>query len=384
MLFAVPARAQHEHHEPAPDGGWSWSVDSTVFLTGNFQTRKFRDFHQVESQNWLMGAASRKVGGGTFGLHGMLSFEPFTMRDLGSAQVFQTGETFEGAPLIDYQHPHDLIMGLSARFERPMGRAALLIGGGLVDEPVLGPTAFMHRASADLYPTAPLSHHQLDSSHITHGVVSAGVRAGPWQFEASTFHGREPDEDRVELDLGPLDSYAGRVSWKHAGVYAQVSAGRLEEPHRSEPGDVTRITASVEYVGRLLERASAVTVAWGRNREQLANEDGFLAEATLALWRRGTGYTRGEITDKHIIGAGAVHPPGFQHPHIISTVWALTLGYQHELWRGELARSGHTLSLGADATGYRVPPELKEPYGRPVSFHVYGRWQIGVMYPERP
>ena len=35
----------------------------------------------------------------------MLSFEPFTLRDLGSSQVFQTGETFGGAPLIDYQHP---------------------------------------------------------------------------------------------------------------------------------------------------------------------------------------------------------------------------------------------------------------------------------------
>ena len=71
----------------------------------------------------MMGVASRKVGAGGLTLHGMLSFEPFTLRDLGSSQVFQTGETFGGAPLIDYQHPHDLIMGLSAAYERPIARA---------------------------------------------------------------------------------------------------------------------------------------------------------------------------------------------------------------------------------------------------------------------
>lgn len=34
------------------------------------------------------------------------------MTTLGSPQVFQTGETFNDAPLIDYRHPHDLIMNL--------------------------------------------------------------------------------------------------------------------------------------------------------------------------------------------------------------------------------------------------------------------------------
>ena len=124
ISLAVPtaARAQHEHHQPAPDTGWAWSVESSAFLTANFQERKFRDFHQVESQNWLMAMGSRRVGTGTLTLHSMLSFEPFTLRDLGSSQAFQTGETFAGAPLIDYQHPHDLFMGLSAAY-RTAGRA---------------------------------------------------------------------------------------------------------------------------------------------------------------------------------------------------------------------------------------------------------------------
>ena len=226
LMSVVPAIAQHEHHQTPPDQGWGWAAESSMFLTGNIQERKFRDFHQVESQNWIMGVASHRIGAGGLTLHGMLSFEPFTLRDLGSSQVFQTGETFDGAPLIDYQHPHDLIMGLSAAYERPIARATLQLRGGLVDEPALGPTAFMHRASANLHPTAPLSHHQLDSTHITQGAVTAGVRVSAWQLETSAFRGREPDEDRTDLDLGPLDSYSLRGSWIR-GRHARAGVGRV-------------------------------------------------------------------------------------------------------------------------------------------------------------
>ena len=39
-------------------------------------------------------------------IHGDLDVqsEPFTLREIGSAQVFQTGETYQHLPLIDYQH----------------------------------------------------------------------------------------------------------------------------------------------------------------------------------------------------------------------------------------------------------------------------------------
>lgn len=32
----------------------------------------------------------------------------------GSPQTFQTGESYLGAPLINYQHPHEFVMGLGA------------------------------------------------------------------------------------------------------------------------------------------------------------------------------------------------------------------------------------------------------------------------------
>ena len=49
----------------------------------------------------------------------MFSFEPFTLKEIGSPQVFQTGETFRNARLIDYQHPHDLFSELSVAIHAP-------------------------------------------------------------------------------------------------------------------------------------------------------------------------------------------------------------------------------------------------------------------------
>lgn len=370
--FAADAHAQHEHHLPAtPDAGWTWAASGQAFLTANLQERRFRDFHQIESQNWFMGMGTRRVGRSTLTLHGMATLEPFTLRRLGSSQVFQTGETLDDAPLIDYQHPHDLVMGLSARLAVPVGGVTLLLRGGPVDEPALGPTAFMHRASAATNPTVPLGHHQLDATHITHGVVTAGVARGSWTGEASLFRGREPDEERRDLDLGALDSWSARLRWQRGGLQAQVSGARLRQPDAIELGDVTRLSASIEYAGQWRGRALAGTVTWGENRAAIGIEDAYLAEGVAALGARGAIYVRGELVTKHILTAGGRHPPGFEHPHIFSRVGALTGGYLHRLVNGPAGE----LSAGGDLTTYRVPSNLVEFYGHPVSMHLFLRWR---------
>ena len=115
--------------------------------------------------------------------------------------------------------------------------AAIIVGADLVGSPTLGPTAFMHRASARNNPQAPLSHHFLDSTHITTGVLRAGVEVGSFTFENSVFRGEEPDEDRLDIDQPRLDSWAGRVSWRRGPWQAQFSGGRLHEPEWFEPYD---------------------------------------------------------------------------------------------------------------------------------------------------
>ena len=61
-------------------------------------------------------------------------------------------------------------------------------------------------------PFPPIGHHWQDSTHISFGVLTAGVYTGWAKLEGSIFHGREPDEDRWDLDLGALDSWSARLS----------------------------------------------------------------------------------------------------------------------------------------------------------------------------
>ena len=227
---------------------WTWSWDANVFLDWNYQERKFTDFQRVESPNWLMLGTERPIGDGHTRLHTMLSLEPFTIQPLGSPQVFQTGETYQQAPLIDYQHPHDLFMDLGVTYTRPIGHRKLLAEVLVVGSPALGPPAFMHRPSAEENPTVPLGHHQMDATHISHGVVNGGVTQGEFTLEGLWFRGAEPDENRKDIEMGKLDSYSGRLSWRRAAWDAQVSAGHLKTPEYVEPFyDVTRLTASIGY-----------------------------------------------------------------------------------------------------------------------------------------
>jgi hypothetical protein len=374
LLSGATAAAQSEHQHQPPQGeearAWKWSWDANVFVGWNYQYRKFRDFQEIESQNWLMGATERPLGSANVRFHTMLSLEPFTMQALGSPQVFQTGETYQQAPLIDYQHPHDLFMDVGATWTRPTRDGRVFATLALVGAPAIGPEAFMHRASAAGNPTAPLSHHQLDASHISHGVATAGLVSRSLTIEGSVFHGAEPDENRKDIELGPLDSWAVRGRWNRRGWEAQVSGAYLTTPEWVEPfSDVVRLTASIGFTsadGRL-----AGLAAWGQNREVHGNLDGYLVEGTARPRPRQAVYARAELATKDILGAGGRHPPGFTHFHPLSRVGAFTLGYIYDIAESRAGRFG----IGGDVTVYYVPPNLENNYGRPASFHVFLRYR---------
>ena len=376
LVFATPALAQdhHGHQHDAPMGpGWTWASSARVYFGANLQERKFTDFYYVESQNWFMAEGSHRAGAGRFMLHTMISLEPVTLRRLGSPQVFQTGETLDGAPLIDYQHPHDFFMAIEARYERPVGeRGRVWLSAAPVGAVALGPTSFMHRASAVHNPTAPLAHHNLDSTHITRSVVSAGASHGALSIEASVFKGLEPDENRWDLDLGVPDSFAARVAWTSGAWRAQFSGGHLTTPDVVEPFvDVVQLTSSLEYSGSVRNRPLAVTIAVGRNREVYGNLDAALVEATWRPSARWVTYVRGEGVEKNILTAGGLHPPGFTHPHIFSTVGAFTAGLARDVYD---SRAG-SFSTGLDFTAHWVDPNLVDSYGEhPYSIHAFLRW----------
>src|SRR5262249_44850299 len=127
--------------------------------------------------------------------------------------IFQTGELANGIPIINGQHPHDFVMELGIVYQLPLAeRLTLNLLVAPRGEPTLGPPAFPHRPSASENPTATISHHYQDSTHISSSVVAAGINYGPVTLEASGFHGREPDEHRWGIEQGPIDSFAARIT----------------------------------------------------------------------------------------------------------------------------------------------------------------------------
>lgn len=194
--------------------------------------------------------AQRDVGGARLTLRSMLSLDAL-MGAKGYPSLLATGESADGVtPLVDRQHPHDLFMELAARVDVPLGKGLTgFVYGGPVAEPALGPSAFMHRSSAKYLPLAPITHHWFDSTHITFGVVTAGLYGDRWQIEGSAFRGREPDQHRWDIETPKLDSWSLRASWNPSSYWsAQASYGRLKSPEALEPGqDEARTTASVQY-----------------------------------------------------------------------------------------------------------------------------------------
>lgn len=368
--FAQDPQAGPAHQHDVTSEAWQWGVEATVFAGYNYQYRRFTDFDEFESQNWLMTTLAKSLNGAShLRIEAMFSFEPFTLRDIGSPQVFQTGETFGGAPLIDYQHPHDLIMNLGAEFSRSMGASTLSLQGYVVGPAPVGPPIFMHRPSAAENLQAPLSHHYLDASHITPGVVSIGLERGGFKVEAGAFHGQEPDEDRLDLDTAALDSYSVRLSWADGPWAVQLSGADLKTPERKSPYDATRVTASVSYFKGDANRSIAWLAAFGQNREVFGKLEAYLIEGTHRV-SKDVFFMRAESVDKDILDAG-FHPIGTAHTHRQSPVSALTLGYVRDL----TTRAWGTLGVGGDVTGYLVPDNLAESYGTPWSFHAFVRYR---------
>src|SRR5579871_4990187 len=107
------------------------------------------------------------------GPRGVGKAESVTSPHPGFPELFQTGETYHGEPLVDHQHPHNVFAELAAYYTLPISeKVTWELYGGPSAEPALGPVTYIHRASATEDPLAPLSHHLQDSTHTSFGVES--------------------------------------------------------------------------------------------------------------------------------------------------------------------------------------------------------------------
>jgi hypothetical protein len=374
--FASGQTAEHQH--PVGASSWHTMQDGVAWLNYNNQGGP-RGGEEFGSQNWWMGMATRAAGGGSLQLNLMLSLDPWTLGSDGYREIFQAGETLDDRPLVDRQHPHDFLMQASVAWRRPLVRGyALTLAGAPVGEPSLGPVAFMHRLSASENPTAPLSHHTFDSTHIAMGVLTAALDRGPFQVEGSVFQGREPDEQRWDLvDVGPLDSWSVRGWYRPNNAWAfQVSHGFLTAPEAFEEGNVRRTTVSGSWLRPHANGTTATTVAYGRNDKLRADYNALLAESTHTFGRNAV-YGRYEAlqVETDVLRFGT-HGGAGHHGHEDgaqtggNVLHALTLGGASRFGRW----SGWDVAAGADVTFYRVPEILQPTHGEgPRSFHVFIR-----------
>ncbi|MEO8137871.1 MAG: hypothetical protein ABI831_28330, partial [Betaproteobacteria bacterium] len=229
-----------------------WMVMTHAMLNGVYSWQGGdRGDEKAFVSGMLMGMARRDFASGdTLQFRAMLSPDPF-MGASGYPLLLASGETADGVThLVDRQHPHDLFMELSASYTHNISdHDSVFVYAGLPGEPAFGPPAFMHRQSTMDSPEAPISHHWLDSTHITFGVLTAGWVHGNWKIEASQFTGREPDQHRYDIESPTLDSTAVRLSWNPTERLAlQVSWADQHSPEQLEPDvDEARWSASAIY-----------------------------------------------------------------------------------------------------------------------------------------
>jgi hypothetical protein len=350
--------------------GWDLMAHGVVFIDYNQQGGP-RGEGKAESVNWAMLMQQHDLGGGTVLFREMLSAESLTSPHPGFPELFQTGETYHGQPLIDHQHPHNVFSELALQYTHPLAdKVSWLFYGAPAGEPALGPVAYVHRASAAELPMAPLSHHLQDSTHISFGVLTTGLVISRFRVEGSVFNGREPGEKRYEINFAPLDSWSTRLSIAPSRNWtAQYSYGRLEHPEALEPGSQRRQTASVEYVrpvtGKLGDGSWATSLIWGRVHKVADdhNLNGYTFESTLNFMSKNYAFTRLELVDKDELFPNNPLMPSYR-------IGAYTFGGERGLVQSKLWQ----FAAGADVTFYSKPASLNATYGNdPISFQIFLR-----------
>jgi hypothetical protein len=274
-------------------------------------------------------------------------------------------------------------MELSARYEVPVSRNwGVSLFAAPVGEPAIGPVAYMHRPSAQNDPFAPLGHHWMDATHITYGVITAGVFTRTVQLEGTWFQGREPDDDRYDFDFGGLDSYGGRLTINPASHWSMAASyGYLRSPEELHPDeDQHRLGASLLYTRRIAREGDwASALIYGANKNTAPGEPsrGFahsvLLESNAQLDDRNSIFGRAEWVQKS--AQDLVVPAA--DPETQFDVSSLVLGYVREV----AEYGGASLGFGIRGSVNFLPGALEATYGTrtPAGVALYARLRPSLL-----
>jgi hypothetical protein len=346
-----------------------WMLMGHVVLNGVYSWQDGpRGDEKAFLAGMIMGVARRDLANGdTIQFRGMLSPDPFMGRS-GYPLLLASGETADGVtPLVDRQHPHELVMELSGSYSHRLSPSdSVFVYLGYPGEPAFGPPAFMHRTSAMDSPEAPITHHWFDSTHITFGVLTAGYVRDDWKIEVSQFTGREPDEDRYDFDEPTFDSTSVRLSWNPTERWAlQASWADLESPEQLEPDvDETRWSVSAAYTMPLGEESYwSTTFIYGE--KDPSDEESLSGLAIETAYRPNPNWTffaRGEQVDSHDLAPD------------VETVAKVSIGAIRDF----RLRENVTFGVGALYSRNFVPGDLEPAYGGdPDGAMAFVRLRIG-------
>jgi hypothetical protein len=341
--------------------GRKWTAMLHGFVFGQYDYQDGpRGDEQFGSLNWGMLMATREVGGGWLQFRTMLSLDPATVTGRGYPLLLQTGESYRGEALRDRQHPHDFLMEVAALYERPVAAdLALSLYVAPSGEPALGPVAFMHRPSAMDDPVAPIGHHWQDATHITYGVITAGLFSRRWKVEGSIFTGREPDDRRWNFDPITLDSYSARTTFNPDSQWTFTAGyGSMNDPEALHSGDMQRLVVSAMHGRRIGDAGQVATsLVYGTNAVSgHGRSHAVLVESEAVLDRRNTLFGRVEVVQKS--AEELVIDPATADADDLFSVGHLSLGYIREV----VALRGATLGIGGRGTINLVPTALESTY----------------------
>jgi len=356
---------------PSELGNFRAMIMGAIFLA-DIGVSGTRSAHELAAPNWLMLDAGVDLARwNRLELDTMLTIERWTFPYSGYPLPFQVGEeNSQGVPFVDAQHPHSSpIMGLSVTDVISLSRTKLRIlrvwfapRGETTD----GPIAFMHRSTGTVNPDAPLGHHiGEDVGHITSTVIGVSLTLPSTIIEASTFHGREPDPDAVDLPIGTPDSAALRVVQTLGRRY--TLAASFAYAHDPEGTGQTEpvFRASVSAYGRwnlpLAWRAYA-TLIWGgiSNYDDSPWLDAITGEVLFTDWDNAL-WGRLEMVQRTPAELRVTPLPA--DPNTPDWVGGLTAGYT----RRAVSLGPLDFSVGASGTlNFLTDPFLSAYGGRPI------------------
>jgi hypothetical protein len=299
-------------------------------------------------------------------LNVMGTAEQLTVGQQGTPQLFQTEN-------LDNMHPHDYLMAVEFRDVLKLGaddKQELTFLFAPRGAAAIGPVPFMHRASAEGNPDAPLGHGLQDGFHDVSTVVGMEYRNSGTTVEATAFSGHAI---KWPLPLHHIDSYGVRliqtiddhvlIGGSYADVLSPDDAGGAEH----EKFVTGWLATSHEIHGATLKSS----LIWGRVRAgRAAALNSFSAEA---VYQRDINkiYGRAELLQ---ITPGQLDLVPLNGSTNAKWVKALTLGYERTLLR----RGPFSMFAGGSLTKDSAPVEFRPDYGSgPRGAKLYFRINIG-------